>query len=135
MNIKTIKLKGLVTLFKVIYLSIAIPLTWFKYEHKNHKIKPRSVSLKELSLCHKLKILLPISLQSNYVNLKYFKLWLFDLIQSIVWNIKSLRNWVAKIKELEYQSLCQRLKSFANEMLFYPSPLTLSHFSLNFYFF
>ena len=74
MNIKTIKLKGLVTLFKVIYFSIAIPLTWFQYEHKNHKIKPRSVRLKELSLCHKLKILLPISLQSNYVNLKYFKL-------------------------------------------------------------
>ena len=41
--------------------------------------------------------LIPISLQSDYVNLWYCKLRLFGLTEFIVWNIKGLRLWVAKI--------------------------------------
>ena len=36
--------------------------------------------------------LIPISLQSDYVNLWYFKLRLFGLTEFIVWNIKDLRH-------------------------------------------
>ena len=45
--------------------------------------------------------LIPISLQSDDINLCYFKLRLLDLTEFIVWNIKGLRHWVAKIKRLE----------------------------------
>ena len=45
----------------------------------------------------------PISFQPYDVNLWYFKLTLF-----IVWNMKDLRHWVAKILKLENQSLRQK---------------------------
>ena len=41
--------------------------------------------------------LIPISLQSDDVNIWYFKLRFFILTEFIVWNIKGLRHWVAKI--------------------------------------
>ena len=44
-----------------------------------------------------LNCLIPISLQSDDVNLWYFKLRLFGLTEFIVWNIKGPRHWVAKI--------------------------------------
>ena len=36
-----------------------------------------------------------------------FQTWLFYLIELIVWNIKVILHWVAKIKGLEDQSLWQ----------------------------
>ena len=56
----------------------------------------------------------PISLQPYDVNIRYFKLTLFDLIAFIVWNIKGLRHWVATILKLENPSLWQKLNSFEN---------------------
>ena len=41
--------------------------------------------------------LIPISLQSDDVNLWYFKLRLFGLTEFIFWNIKGQGHWVAKI--------------------------------------
>ena len=55
--------------------------------------------------------LIPISLQPDYLNLKYFKLRLFNLTEFTVWNISGLQHWVAKIKVWENQSLWQRLLS------------------------
>ena len=40
--------------------------------------------------------LISISLQSDDVNLWYFKLKLLGLTEFIVWNIKGLQHWVAK---------------------------------------
>ena len=48
-------------------------------------------------------------LKKDGVNFRYFKLKLFDLTESIVWNIKGLRDWVVQIKALENLSLWQRL--------------------------
>ena len=56
--------------------------------------------------------LILISWQPDGGNAWYFKLRLFDLTEFIVWNIKRLRNWVAKMKVLENQSMWQRLNSF-----------------------
>ena len=56
----------------------------------------------------------PISLQPYDVNLWYFKLTLFDLIAFIVWNIKDLRHWVAKILKFENQSLWQKVNSLVS---------------------
>ena len=55
---------------------------------------------------------IPISLQPDNVNLRYFKLRLFDITACIVWNIKGLWHFVAKISKLENRSLWQRLNSF-----------------------
>ena len=63
-------------------------------------------------LCLKLKFIIFISLQPNFVNFWYFKLRLFDLTEITFWNILGLRHWVAKIKGLENQSLWQKLNSF-----------------------
>jgi len=41
--------------------------------------------------------LTPIASQPDGVNLWYFKLKLFDLKELIVWNIKGLGEWVAKL--------------------------------------
>ena len=60
----------------------------------------------------------PISLQPYDVNLWYFKLTLFDLIAFIVWNIKDLRHWVAKILKLENQSLWQKVNFFVSMTLY-----------------
>jgi len=43
--------------------------------------------LKKLILCHKLKFLIPVSLQLDGVNLWYFKLIIFNLSVFTVWNI------------------------------------------------
>ena len=43
--------------------------------------------LKESSFCHKLIVLVPITLQPDGANLSYLKFRLFDLIEFIVWNI------------------------------------------------
>ena len=57
-------------------------------------------------------VLIPLSFQPDgVVALWYFKLRLFDLIEFIVWNIYGQRHWVAKIMELENQSLWQKLHS------------------------
>ena len=56
--------------------------------------------------------LIPISLQPGGVGLWHFKLRLFDLTEFKVWNILSLRHWVAKVLGLENLSLWQRLNSF-----------------------
>ena len=56
-----------------------------------------------------LNFLLPISLQPDVVNLWYFKHWMFDLTEFIVWNISDLPRWVEKIKGLENQSFWQGL--------------------------
>ena len=53
--------------------------------------------LKESSFCHKLIVLVPITLQPDGANLSYLKFRLFDLIEFIVWNIKGLRHCVTKI--------------------------------------
>ena len=42
--------------------------------------------LKELSLCHKLNFLIPLSYEPDGVHLWCFKLRLFDLPEFIVWN-------------------------------------------------
>ena len=42
---------------------------------------------KGLSPCHKLKILIPTTLQPDGVNLWYFILKFFNLTEYIVWNI------------------------------------------------
>ena len=39
----------------------------------------------------------PISLQSDRVNLWYFKLWLFNIMEFIIWNIWGLKHLVTKI--------------------------------------
>ena len=56
---------------------------------RNPQEKPqsRAYSPLELSFWHKLKFLIPISIQPNGVNLWYFKLRLFDLTDFIVWNV------------------------------------------------
>ena len=41
--------------------------------------------------------LIPVSQQPDGVNLQYFKLSLCDLKEFIVWNIKDLPHWIAKI--------------------------------------
>ena len=51
-------------------------------------------------------------MQPNGVHRWYFKLRLFGLTWFIVWNIKVLRHWVAKILGSENRSLRQRLNSF-----------------------
>ena len=56
-------------------------------------------------------------MQPDDVNLWYFKLTLFDLTAFIVWNIKGLRHWVAKILKLENQSLWQKLNSFTKNII------------------
>ena len=56
--------------------------------------------------------LIPLSLQFDGVHIWYFKLRLFNITAFIVWNIKGLRDWVAKLQGLEYQSLWQKLNSF-----------------------
>ena len=38
--------------------------------------------------------LLPICLQPNYLNLRYFKLWFFHITEVKVWNIWGLQHWV-----------------------------------------
>ena len=58
------------------------------------------------------EFIIPISLETNVVNLWYFKLILFDLAEFIVGNIYGLRHWNPKILGLEKQSLWQRLNSF-----------------------
>ena len=61
----------------------------------------KMIQIKELRFCHKLKLpnlYISISLQSDYVNLGYFKLRLFGPTEFIVWNIKGRKkNWLAKI--------------------------------------
>jgi len=42
-------------------------------------------------------LLSPISLQSDRVNLWYFKLWLFNIMEFIIWNIWGLKHLVTKI--------------------------------------
>ena len=65
--------------------------------------------IKELSLCHKL---ITISLEPNFEDLRYFKLWIL-LNQIIrVWNIKGLQHRVLKILGFKYLILLQRLNSF-----------------------
>ena len=44
--------------------------------------------------------LILLTLQFDYVNLWYFRLWLFDKTKFIVWNIEGFWLSVAKIKEL-----------------------------------
>ena len=56
--------------------------------------------------------LIPKSLQPGGVDLWYFKLWLFDLPKTKVWNFKGLRNRVVNINESENQNLWPRLNSF-----------------------
>ena len=56
--------------------------------------------------------LIPIPLQRNVVNLRYFKLWIMLDTIIFVWNIKGLHHLVAKIYGLESLSLWQRLNSF-----------------------
>ena len=58
---------------------------------------------KELSLCHKLKFLIPISLQPDSVNNWYSYLRLFDLTEFIVWNIYGIGI------SIKNQSLWQKL--------------------------
>ena len=64
-----------------------------------------------------LNVLSHISLQPESVNLRYFKLRLFDLTKIKVWNIKGLQHRVAKISGLAKQSLWQKLNSFKLEIL------------------
>ena len=45
---------------------------------------------------------IPIPIEPDDVNLKYFKLRLLALAELIVWNIKGLRHGVAKIKGCEF---------------------------------
>ena len=68
----------------------------------------KKMSEKELSFCHKLTF----SLQSDGVNLWYFKLRQFDVTEIIIWNIERLRHRVSNIKGLESRSLWQKLSSF-----------------------
>ena len=42
--------------------------------------------------------LIPISFEPYFVNLWYFKLVLFNLTEVIVWNVKCLQYWTAKIR-------------------------------------
>ena len=48
------------------------------------KGKIKKNKTKELTLCHKLKFVIPIALQPACVNLWYFKITLFDSIEFIV---------------------------------------------------
>ena len=50
--------------------------------------------------------LIPKSLQPDVVNLWYFKLILFDLIEFIVWNILGLWHWVSQKKENKKTRIC-----------------------------
>jgi len=70
---------------------------------------------KELSLCHKHKFFIPISLHSDNVNVWYFKLWIFNITGIILWNILCLRH--PQILGIESQSLWQRLNFFIYEVL------------------
>ena len=71
--------------------------------------------MKELSLCHKSQFSIPISLKQDGVNLWYFKLWLFDPSEFIVWNIYGSTTLGCRdkgIKKSEFvaitQFLCQQ---------------------------
>ena len=63
-----------------------------------------------------LNFLIPISLQFDKVHIWYFKLILFNIKAFIVWNIKYVLHQIVNIYELKYQSLWQRLNSFALTM-------------------
>ena len=53
-------------------------------------------------------------MQSDGVDLWYFKLWLFDLPRTKVWNFKGLRNRVVNINGLKNQnSIAENIK-FSN---------------------
>ena len=51
--------------------------------------------------------LILISFQPDGVTLRYFKLWIFDLAEFIVWNIKDLRHWVLEIKGFKSQCVAK----------------------------
>ena len=79
----------------------------------------KMIQIKELRFCHKLKLpnlYISISLQSDYVNLGYFKLRLFGPTEFLVWNIKGRKKKLARknieIRNLEKWSLGQKLSSF-----------------------
>ena len=54
---------------------------------------------------------------------------IFDPTEFIVWNIKGLRNWDAKNKEVENQNLSQRLNSFLGVRNLYVLNLRVKHWS------
>ena len=55
--------------------------------------------------------IISISWRPDGANLWYFKLRLFDLTEFIVWNIKGLRHWVAKMA-LKNKNLLKKFISF-----------------------
>ena len=73
--------------------------------------------------------LVPISSDSDVVNLCNFKQWLVLDQKILVWNIKGLRYWVPKILGLENQSLWQRVNSFPYILLHFRN---YQHNSLHF---
>ena len=73
--------------------------------------------------CQKLGFLIAMSLQSNVVDLRYFKLRILEDQIILVWNIKSFHYQVAKIKELTNYGLLKKVvplwKLFQIKMTFY----------------
>ena len=69
-------------------------------------------TVKELILCHKLKLSNPYTCANWWRKPLLFQTLLFDLTEFIVWNIWGLQHWFAKILGLKNQSLWQRLNSF-----------------------
>ena len=66
----------------------------------NSGVSFNDILLKELSLCHKSQFS-NTYISKNGVNLWYFKLWLFDPSEFIVWNIKGLQHWVVELMRLK----------------------------------
>ena len=78
---------------------------------------------KKKKVCQKLGFLIAMSLQSNVVDLRYFKLRILEDQIIWVWNINSLHYQVAKIKELTNYGLLKKVvplwKLFQIKMTFY----------------
>ena len=76
-----------------------LKLFWLCYRSR-HLVRKNTIFLKkqetEYSLRNKSQFF-NIYPQPNYVNSRYFKLWLFDITEVIIWNIKGLQHWVLKI--------------------------------------
>ena len=85
---------------------------WNLWKNSKIKINKLKKNRKELSFVTNSNCLIPVSLQSNDVNLWYFTLRLFGLTKFIVWNIKghtTLGTKDIEIRKVEFVTKTQFL--------------------------